>query len=68
MATSSSWQSETGCLACHWFELQRSPYNPLWMQDAVEPICVLYSIPDFASRSSFGGVRWFQPNPADPQP
>jgi hypothetical protein len=65
--TTSSWQTETGHLACHWSEIPRIPYHPRWMQEASKTCSLLPSIPDFASRSPFGGVRWFQPNPADPQ-
>jgi len=60
-----SWQFESGHLACHWSEVgQRVDYNPRWMQETAEPQSgYLPPLPDFASRSPFGGVSWFQPNP-----
>ena len=63
----SSWQTETGNLACRWSEVgQRVQYNPRWMQEASDiPSGYLPPLPDFASRSPFGGVSWFQPHTAD---
>jgi len=62
-----SWHFETGHSACSWSTLdQREPYHPRWMQDATDvPSGYLPPLPDFASRSPFGGVAGFQPNPAD---
>jgi hypothetical protein len=58
-----SWQTETGRLACRWFDVgQRAEYNPRWMQEAVNtPSGYLPPVPDFASHSPFGGATWFQP-------
>jgi hypothetical protein len=52
----SSWQVETGHLACRWSEVgQRERYNPLWMQEASNIHgSYLPSVPDFASHSPFG--------------
>lgn len=62
----SSWQTETGRLACRWSALgEPVSYRPTWMQEAAEVRVYLAPIPDFASHSPFGGVSWFQPNPAD---
>ena len=61
----SAWKTETGHLACRWSDAgQHIEYNPPWMQNALEvPSGYLPPVPDFASRSPFGGVAWFQPNP-----
>ena len=63
----SSWQSETGHLACNWFEVgQRAESNPPWLQELSELHgSYLPSVPDFASHSPFGGPSWFQPHIAD---
>jgi hypothetical protein len=60
-----SWQSDTGHLACHWSEVgQRDKYDPCWMKEASEVQSgYLPPLPDFTSHSPFGGVSWFQPNP-----
>ena len=62
-----SWQLETGQLACRWSEVgQRDKYHPRWMQETSEAQSgYLPPLPDFTSHSPFGGVAWFQPNPAD---
>jgi len=62
----SSWQAETGHLVLHWAEVgQRDRCRPLWMLESshaqggdIPPL------PDFSSHSPFGGVAWFQPDPA----
>jgi hypothetical protein len=61
MAT--SWQTETGHLACRWSDLeQRAKYDPSWMQKTSDvPSGYLPPITDFASHSPFGGANWFQP-------
>jgi hypothetical protein len=61
----SSWETETGSLVCRWADAgRRIEYNPPWMQTASEiPSGYLPPMPDFASRSPFGGVAWFQPHP-----
>jgi hypothetical protein len=66
----STWKTETGQLACRWSVAgHRIEYNPPWMQSALEiPSGYLEPVPDFASRSPFGGVSWFQPKPdRDPE-
>jgi hypothetical protein len=62
----SSWQSETGRLACHWFGLGSFlPYRPQWMQEAQEMSGpYLPPVPDFASHSPFAGADWFEPHRA----
>ena len=61
---SSSWQTESGRLACNWSEVGlRVQYNPHWMQEASEiQSGYLPPVPDFASHSPFGGASWFQPH------
>jgi hypothetical protein len=65
----SSWQSQTGNLACRWSDVaaQRVQYNPPWMQETSDaPSSYLPPLPDFASHSPFGGGEpWFQLHPAD---
>jgi hypothetical protein len=63
----SSWQTETGYLACRWSEVgQRLQYNPRWMQETSDiQSGYLMPVPDFASHSPFGGGSWFQPHTAD---
>jgi len=63
----SSWQTETGYLACRWSEMeQRVQYNPWWMQETSDVQSgYLLPLPDFASHSPFGGASWFQPHTAD---
>src|SRR5215467_6620399 len=58
-----SWQRQAGRLSCQWSEIGRPVrYNPRWMQEAVDvPSGHLPPLPDFASRSPFGGAFWFQP-------
>jgi hypothetical protein len=58
-----SWQDETGHLAIRWSEVgKRAPYDAPWMQETPEvPSGHLMPVPDFASRSRFGGASWFQP-------
>jgi hypothetical protein len=63
----SSWQVETGRLACHWFEVgQHADYKAPWMQ-GVSGIQGSYlpPLPDFADHSPFGGANWFQRYTAD---
>ncbi|SPF44676.1 hypothetical protein SBA1_550041 [Candidatus Sulfotelmatobacter kueseliae] len=62
----SLWQLEVGHLACHWSEAgQRIQYSPRWMQETSEAQGgYLSPLPDFTSHSPFGGVSWFQPDPA----
>jgi len=61
-----SWESETGHLTCRWAEVgQRDKYHPRWMREISEAQSgYLPPLPDFTSHSPFGGVSWFQPNPA----
>ena len=63
----SSWQTETGHLACRWSEVgQRVPYNPGWIEETSDlQGGYLAPIPDFASHSPFGGASWFQLHTAD---
>ena len=58
----SSWQTETGHLACRWSEMgQRLPYNAWWIMETPDVHgSYLPPIPDFASHSPFGGPSWFQ--------
>jgi len=62
----SSWQSETGHLVLQWAEVgQRDQYRPLWMLESSHAQGGHISpLPDFSSHSPFGGVSWFQPDPA----
>lgn len=62
-----SWESETGHLTCRWSEMgRREKYMPRWMGETAEAQSgYLPPLPDFASHSPFGGVAWFQPNPAE---
>jgi len=63
-----SWRTETGHLACHWFEIgELVRYSPRWMQESSEISSGSYlpPIPDFASHSPFGGAAWFQPHTVD---
>ena len=59
----SSWQQETGHLACRWSEVgQRVLYNPRWIQETSDVRSgYLPPAPNFASHSPFGGAYWFQP-------
>jgi hypothetical protein len=59
----SSWQTETGHLACHWSEAGQSINNdPRWTQENSEMhSSCLPPVPDFASHSPFGWASWFQP-------
>jgi hypothetical protein len=63
----SSWQTETGHLACRWSEAgQRVQYHPGWMQESSDVQSgYLPPIPDFASHSPFGGATWFRLHTAD---
>jgi hypothetical protein len=66
----SSWQMETGYLACRWSEIgQRVPYSPPWLQEASEMHgAYLPPLPDFASHSPFGGAFSLQPHMAGCDP
>jgi len=66
----SSWQTETGHLACRWSEVgQRAQYNPRWMREASDIRgSYLPPVPDFASHSPFGGAFWFEPHSAHRDP
>ena len=61
----SSWQSESGHLACRWSEVgRRVQYNPPWMQETSNiQSGYLAPGPNFAIKSPFGGASWFQPSP-----
>lgn len=62
----SSWQSETGHLVCHWSaSVQPVQYDPSWIPKNSD-IQTSYFPPllDFASHSPLGGATWFQPDPA----
>ena len=60
----SSWQTETGYLACRWSEVgQCAQYNQPWIQETADVQSgYLPPVPDFASHSPFGGASWFQPH------
>jgi hypothetical protein len=60
----SSWQADTGHVACTWSELvQRTPYNPHWIQEHPNMQgSYLSPLPDFASHSPFSGATWFVPH------
>jgi len=60
-AMRSSWQMETGHLACRWSEVgHHVQYSPPWMQEASDVQgSYLPPLPDFASHSPFGGATWF---------
>jgi hypothetical protein len=63
----SSWQSETGHLALRWTEVgQHDQYHPRWMLENSEAHGGghIPPLPDFSNHSPFGGVSWFQPDPA----
>jgi len=63
----SSWQAESGLLACCWSEVgQRVQYNPPWMEETseIQSGGYLPPLPDFASHSPFGGASWFEPHTA----
>ena len=62
----SSWQSESGHLALHWSEFAQSDqYHPRWLLEGSEAERgYVPPLPDFANHSPFGGVSWFQPDPA----
>jgi len=66
----SLWQTETGHLACSWSEPgPHARYNPRWMQETSNIHSgYLLPVPDFASKSPFGGTSWFQPHTADRDP
>jgi hypothetical protein len=63
----SSWQTETGHLACRWSEIgQRAQYKPRWMQESSDMRSgYLPPVPDFASHSPFGGALWFERHTAE---
>ena len=62
------WQFEEGHFACRrWVEVGvHSGYHPRWMEQASQPQSgYLSPLPDFSTRSPFGGGSCFQPRPAD---
>ena len=64
----SSWQTETGHLVCRWSDVgQLVRYDPRWMKETSDAQCSYLPplLPDFASRSPFGGASWFQRHPAE---
>jgi hypothetical protein len=63
----SSWQTETGHLACRWSEAgQHVQYHPGWRQGSSDVQSGYFPpIPDFASHSPFGGASWFRLHTAD---
>ena len=63
----SSWQTETGHLACRWFMAgQHVHYDPRLLQETTYlQGSYLPPVPDFASHSPFGGASWFQPDSLD---
>src|SRR5215467_5060419 len=65
-AMKSSWRSETGYLALRWTEVgQRDQSPPSWMKECSEAQGGhIPPLPDFLDHSPFGGVSWFQPDPA----
>jgi len=63
-AMRSSWQTETGHLACQWSDIgQRLPYRAPWLEDAPESDYVP-PVTDFASHSPFAAASWFRPHTA----
>jgi hypothetical protein len=58
---SSSWQIESGHLACRWSNIgKRDAYDLSWMEIASGVRgSYLPPIPDFATHSPFGGATWF---------
>jgi hypothetical protein len=66
-AMKSSWQTDTGILACRWFDLgQHAQYESAWMRESSEiQGSYLPPLPDFASHSPFGGASWFDLHCAD---
>jgi hypothetical protein len=62
VAMKSSWQTDTGSLACRWSEAeQQVRYNSAWMREASDiQGSYLPPLPDFASHSPFGGASWFE--------
>ncbi|NYF51200.1 hypothetical protein HDF12_001565 [Edaphobacter lichenicola] len=61
-----SWETESGHLACSWSEEgQQVWYDLRWMQETSSiQGGYLLPVPDFASKSPFGGGSWFQPRTA----
>jgi hypothetical protein len=57
-----AWQTDAGRLECRWSEVgQRSPYHPLWMQEASNTHgSYLSPPPDFANHSPFVGPSWLE--------
>jgi hypothetical protein len=57
----SSWQTESGRLACRWSNVgKRDQYDLSWMEKASGAHgSYLPPMPDFAAHSPFGGVTWF---------
>ena len=58
----SSWQVETGQIACRWSDWARqAEYTSAWLQDTPQMSGgYLPPPPDFASHSPFGGPDWFE--------
>ncbi|HZD48836.1 MAG TPA: hypothetical protein VE178_08820 [Silvibacterium sp.] len=57
-----SWQTETGRLACRWSGAwERRDYNPPWIQQGSGDTNVSPLTPDFTMVSSFGSGEWFAP-------
>jgi len=65
----SSWQSQTGQLACQWSgALQCVEPTAHWLQEISEmPSGYLPPVTDFASHSPFGGPSWFDPRCRSPR-
>lgn len=58
----STWQAESGRLACNWSDGDQICYRPLWMQEgSIASGSHLPPILDFSSHSPFGGAFWFEP-------
>ena len=65
----SSWQIESGHLACRWSVGQQLQYSAPWMQEASEVQgSYLPPLPDFVSHSPFGEASWFERYTPDRDP
>ena len=61
----SCWRSETGHLALRWTEVGQRESPPSWLKECSEAQGGhIPPLPDFSDHSPFGGVSWFQPDPA----